>query len=432
MKRGYRAVLALIAALLAMPVAAQTVAITGGKVVIGDGSAPIENGTVVLRDGKVVAAGANVAVPANATQIDATGRWVTPGIFAGFSRLGLIEVNAVAQTNDSVASKSPFSVAIDVVPALNPRAVPVAVNRAAGVTRAVVAPSTGQNIFAGFGAIVDLGGDYESVTKPRAFQFVEMGETGAADAGGSRAAAHTLLRAMFAEARRYARSPADFDSDLMTIADAKAMQEIISGETRLIVHVERAADIIQVLKLREEFPALKLVLVGVAEGWMVAERIAASSVPVIASALNDLPENFEKLAATQSNIGRMKRAGVLVAIGMINDRDAHQLRYSTQYAGNLVALGRVPGATGLSWDEAFASISSAPAKVLGVDDKLGSLQMGRNGDVVIWDGDPLELSSAPVMVMIDGVEQPLGNRQIKLRDRYRNLEEAVLPKAYDR
>lgn len=422
----------LLAMLVATPLSAQTIAITGGKLVIGDGSAPIENGTVIVRDGKVVAAGASVAIPADAARVDATGRWVTPGIFAGFSRLGLIEVNAVSQTNDSGANGSPFSAAIDVVPAINPSATPVAVNRAAGVTRAVVAPTTGKNIFAGFGAIVDLGDDYDAVTKSRAFQFVEMGEAGSSEAGGSRAAAHTLLRAMFAEVQRYGKNPAGYDSDLVTVADAKALTEVLSGNTRLVVHVERAADILQIIKLGQEYPALKLVLVGAAEGWLVADQIAAARISVIASALNDLPEQFEKLAATQSNIARMMRAGVTVAIGMINDRDAHQLRYSTQYAGNLVALTKLPGATGLSWDQAFAAISSAPAKVLGVDTMLGSLQAGRRGDVVIWDGDPLELASAPVMVMIDGVEQPLDNRQSKLRDRYRNLDESVLPKAYDR
>ena len=138
------------------------------------------------------------------------------------------------------------------------------------------------------------------------------------------------------------------------------------------------------------------------------------------------------LGATQSNIGRMKDAGVKVAIGMINDRDAHQLRYSTQYAGNLVSLQKVPGATGLSWDEAFAAISSSPAEIMGVGDRYGSLKPGRAGDVVIWDGDPLELYAAPTKVFIDGVEQPLGNRQDRLRDRYRTPQEGALPKAYDR
>ena len=163
----------------------------------------------------------------------------------------------------------------------------------------------------------------------------------------------------------------------------------------------------------------------------MADRIAASGVPVIASALNDLPATFELLGATQSNIGRMKDAGVKVSIGMIDDRDSHQLRYTTQYAGNLVSLQKVPRATGLSWDEAFAAISSGPAEAMGMGDKLGSLKAGRVGDVVVWDGDPLELSSAPVSVYIDGVEQPLSNRQNRLRDRYRTPQEGNLPKAYE-
>ena len=425
-----------VATLVAAPAAAQTIAITGGNVVIGDGSAPIQGGTVVLRDGKVVAAGSGVAVPAGAQIVDATGRWVTPGLFAGFSRLGLIEVEAVRETNDSSANTGDFSAAIDIVPAINPNVTSIAINRAAGITRAVVAPSTPASIFAGFGAVIDLSDDYEAVTRARAFQFVELGETGSAKAGGSRASAFLEFRNGLIEAQDYARSQRPMQmrphDALLTRQDAAALLPVVNGEVRLLVHVERAADIINVLKLRDEFPALKLVLVGVSEGWLVADRIAAAGVPVIASALNDLPSDFEKTAATQSNIGRMKRAGVTVAIGMINDSDAHKLHYSPQYAGNLVALQNVPGATGLTWDEAFATISSGPAQALGIDTMLGSLKPGRQGDVVIWDGDPLELSSAPVAVMIDGVQQPLANRQAKLRDRYRTPQEGALPKAYER
>lgn len=422
--------------LLAAPVAAQTIAITGGKVVIGDGSPPIEGGTVVVRDGKVVAAGAGVAVPAGAQVVDATGRWVTPGLFAGFSRIGLVEVEAVRETNDSSANTGDFSAAIDVAPAINAKVTPIAVNRAAGITRAVVAPEAPASIFAGMGALIDLGDDYNAVTKARAFQFVELGETGSSKAGGSRASAFLEFRNGLIEARALAngqRGVAAHPHDaLLNRQDAAALVPVVNGEMQLLVHVERAADILNVLKLREEFPALKLVLVGVSEGWMVASQIAAANVPVIASALNDLPSDFEKTAATQSNIGRMKRAGVTVAIGMINDSDAHKLHYSPQYAGNLVALQQVPGATGLTWDEAFAAISSGPAQALGVDAMLGSLRSGRQGDVVIWDGDPLELSSAPVAVMIDGVQQPLDNRQARLRDRYRTPQEGALPKAYER
>ena len=417
---------------IAAPAHAETVAITGGKVIIGDGSAPIEDGTVVIRDGNVVAAGANVSVPAGARTIDASGKWVTPGIFAGFSRLGLAEVDAVNGTNDKSGGKSGFSAAIDIAPAIDPFRSPIAVNRSAGVTRAVVAPEPAESIFAGQGAIADLGADSDPVSKSKAFQFVAFGEAGADNSGGSRAGNHLHFRAMLREAQAHAAGNDSFDDDLLKIEDARALQSVLRGETRLLVHVEGANDMLRLLELRRDFPAIKMIFVGASEGWRVADKLAAAGVPVIASALNDLPATFEMLGATQSNIGRMKDAGVKVAIGMINDRDAHQLRYSTQYAGNLVSLQKVPGATGLSWDEAFAAISSAPAEIMGVGDRYGSLKPGRAGDVVIWDGDPLELYAAPTNVFIDGVEQPLGNRQDRLRDRYRSPQEGALPKAYDR
>ena len=419
-------------AAFATPVAAETIAITGGRVVVGDGSAPIEGGTVVIRDGKILAAGASVTIPAGARQIDATGKWVTPGVFAGFTRLGLAEVEAVNGTNDKSGGNSGFSAAIDVAPAIDPFRSPFAVNRAAGVTRAVVAPEAADNIFAGQGAIADLGADSNPVTKARAFQFAEFGEDGAASAGGSRAGTHLHFRAMLREAQDYAAGRGTFDDDLLKAEDAKALLSVLRGETRLLIHVEGANDMLRLMELKREFPAIKVVFVGVSEGWRVARELAQAGIPVIASALNDLPATFEMLGATQSNIGRMKDAGVQVAIGMINDRDSHQLRYTTQYAGNIVSLQYVPGATGLTWDEAFAAISSVPAEIMGVGDLLGSLKSGRAADVVVWDGDPLELSSAATKVIIDGVEQPLINRQNRLRDRYARPTEGDLPKAYDR
>lgn len=430
MKR-FAILLASAAALIAAPLAAQTTAITGGKVVIGDGSAPIDGGTVLIRGDRVVAAGANVTIPDDARRIDATGKWVTPGIFAGFSRIGLVEVGAVKQTNDTDADKSVFSAALDIQYAINPFASPISVNRAAGVTRAVVSPDTGASIFGGYGAVIDLGQDENPITQARAFQFVELGETGHRKAGGSRAAAHILFRALLDESRTYARNPAAFDSDLLKASDAKALLPVINGSTKLMVHVESANDILKVLDLRKDFPALDLVLVGANEGWRVADHIAAAGVPVLASALSDLPDGFEDLSSTQSNIGRMKDAGVKVAIGMINDRDAHQLRYSVQYAGNLVALNKVPRATGLTWDEAFAAISSVPAEIMDMGSQLGSLKAGRHADVVIWTGDPLELSTQVEKVIIDGVDQSLSNRQMRLRERYSNPTPGALPKAYD-
>jgi imidazolonepropionase-like amidohydrolase len=460
--------LLLAAALCASTAAgAQTVAITGGTVALGDGSEPIRGGTVILRNGRVVAAGAGVAVPSDAQVIDASGKWVTPGLIAGFSRVGLSEVDAVGGSNDVEAANSPFSAAIDVAPAVNPRAAAIAVSRGGGITRAVVAPAASRNIFAGQGAVIDMGADMEAVTRARAFQYVEFGETGADEAGGSRASTFVLFRNALREAREVGRSSGvpssgggqrqarasdqrDFpleevpdnnllgsnvsrsDDVLLTRFDAAALVPVLQGRQLLLVHVERASDILQVLGLRREFPNLRMVLVGVAEGWTVADRIAAAGVPVIANALTDLPSSFEQTAATQSNVGRMRAAGIDVAIGMLGEDETRQVRVTNQLAGNLVAVGRVPGATGLSWGEALRAITSAPAEAMGMGGEIGSLRTGRRGDVVVWDGDPLETASAPVMMFIDGVQQPLENRQTKLRDRYRTPQEGALPKAYER
>ena len=193
---------------------------------------------------------------------------------------------------------------------------------------------------------------------------------------------------------------------------------------------ERARDILNVIDLAREFPGLKLVLVGASEGWLVADRIARSRVPVIASAVNDLPASFEQLAATQSNVGRMRAAGVNVSIGMIDDNDTRNLFMERQYAGNLVGLQRIPGATGITWGQALAMITSKPAQAVGMGSEIGSLVAGRRADVVIWSGDPLEGSSAAEQVFIDGVRQPLEDHQSRLLQRYRDLRRRQLPEAY--
>src|SRR3954451_19459541 len=198
-----------VAALLlaaAVPASAQTIAITGGTVALGDGSEPIPNGMVVIQNGRVVAAGdVRMKLPADTQVIDASGKWVTPGIVAGFSGLGLSEVGFGAEGANDQASEGPFNAAIDVAPAITPMDTPVAVNRADGVTRAIVAPSAGKSIFAGQGAVIDTGADMDPVTAARRFQFVELGESGAGTAGGSRASAHVLFRNALREAQQLQR-----------------------------------------------------------------------------------------------------------------------------------------------------------------------------------------------------------------------------------
>ncbi|WP_296678599.1 amidohydrolase family protein [Novosphingobium sp.] len=425
-----RSALPLMAALLGATAAqAQDMAITNARVVIGDGSAPIDGGTVIIRAGKVAAAGAGVAVPPGVPVIDAGGKWVTPGLVVAVTDLGLVDVGAVDASNDVGAEKSPFNAALDVAPAINPHAQPIAIARANGVTRAAVAPLGTGAIFGGQGAIIDLGSDPRAVTLPRAFQYAELGEDGARLAGGSRAATYAVLRNALAEAREIALAPAGARRNdvLLTRRDAAALVPVVTGKQPLYAHVERAADIRMALSLKGEFPALKLVIVGASEGWLAASDLAAAGVSVLATPLNDLPARFEQLASTQSNVGRMAAAGVKVSLGFFNSMSPT----ITQFAGNLVALGRLPRAAGLTWDKAFAAISSGPADALGMADRFGSLRAGRAGDVVIWDGDPLEARSGVVRLFIDGIEQPLQNHQSRLRDRYLTPQEGSLPKAYD-
>jgi hypothetical protein len=363
---------ALLVALMASTAPAQTIAITGGTVALGDGSDPIEGGTVVIRGGRIVAAGRGVAVPAGAQTVDATGKWVTPGIFAGFSRVGLAEVDAVGNANDVQAANSPFSAAIDVAPAVNPRAAAISISRANGVTRAVVAPATGKSIFAGQGAIIDLGSDMQPITRARAFQFVEMGEAGSNESGAAVRRPSACSVNALREARDSAAIPAfrGRGSSAARASDQRDFRWRKFRTTMLGSNVNR--------RRRAPYRFDAAALVAGAHGTPAPPRpcragqrhssrcwasgassrtcasfgrrtegghrrpLRAAGVPVIANALNDLPASFEQLAATQSNIARMRAAGVNVGMGMINDNEARQVRLSRQYAGNLVALSKVP------------------------------------------------------------------------------------------
>ena len=457
MMRTLALTVGLAAIAMGSPLGAQDFVITNATVAKGDGSEPITAASVIVRGGRVVMVGQDVTPDSALPVIDGTGRWVTPGLFATMTSLGLWDVGAVDESNDTRAGGSPFSAALDVAPAVNPASQHIAIHRAAGITRAATVLSSTGSIFGGQGAIIDLGADNDAVIRPRAFQTVNLGEEGARVAGGSRASAHALFRNALREATNLgkdARIPADAnrardvrtgddlpldprlageDSDrtsdvLLTRFDAAALVPVVRGDQKLFVSVERASDILSTLALKQEFPRLDLVLVGASEGWLVGAEIAAAGVPVIADGLDDLPSGFDQLASTQSNIGRMVKAGVTVAI---NAAAMENPRNLNQYAGNLVALTQVPGADGLTWGQAFAAITSIPAEIAGAEVNAGKLMPGTAGDVVLWDGDPLEVGSVPLRVFIDGVEQPLENHQTRLRDRYLDLDESDLPKAYD-
>lgn len=415
---------------LTSPAAAEDFVIVNATLAKGDGSEPIQQGVVIVDDNHVIYAGPQSGAGSfdTATVYDVAGGWVTPGLVATLTQLGLSDVGGVSESNDTRARGSRFGAALDVAPAINPSSEHITVHRAAGITRAATDTVPSAGIFGGQGAIIDLGADGDAVTTPRAFQLVSLGETGARISGGSRVASFVDLANALHEADAYAKGKWDGADAVLPRADAEALGPVLNGSQKLYVGVERASDIRAVLGLKASYPELDLVLLGASEGWLVASEIAVSGVPVIADGLDDLPAAFEELAATQSNIGRMVKAGVQVAI---NAAAMENPRNLNQYAGNLVALAKVPGASGLSWGEALATITSVPAEISGLKGRAGVLAPGALADVVVWDNDPLELGSVPTMVFIEGVRQPLDSHQTRLRDRYKDLDETTLPEAYD-
>jgi imidazolonepropionase-like amidohydrolase len=399
--------------MFATPASAESILVRDGRVITNVG-APIENGDVLIVDGRIAAVGADVAAPAGARVVDARGKWVTPGVFAAMSEVGLSEISGSGAQNDAAVRGELVSAAADAGRAFNPNVTAVAVTRIEGVTRAAIAPTAQGTMFNGRGALVTMNGTRDSVFRSRAFQVVELGERGAARAGGSRAALWPAFEAALRDAREYPqRYVRGQGGAVLNELDAQALQPFARGEGLFLVHVESASDIRELIRFKRANPALRFAIHGGAEAWMVAAELAAGDIPVILDPLANLPERMESLAARLDNAALLHRAGVRFAIAPgASSVDAHQARLVLQLAGNAVA-------NGLPWDAAFAAVTKTPAEIFGVGRELGVLAAGRAGDVVVWDGDPLEVASAPTAVFIAGEEMPLASRQTRLRDRYR-------------
>lgn len=413
-----------LAALSISSAAAETIAITGARVHTMGSQGVVENGTIVIRDGKIVSVAASGAVPEGARRIDARGKIVTPGLFNSLTRLGIVEVSSVEGSEDVSTEGDRITAAFDVAYAINPRSIVIPVNRVDGLTRAVVAPEAGGSLIAGEGAIIHLGGGDDYLVARRAAMFAVLGERGAGLSGGARGAAMMRLREALQDALDYAANRRAFEQGerrayALSRLDLEALVPVVRGERPLVVTVHRASDILATLALAREF-GLRLILSGVDEGWIAAGRIAAAGVPVLLNPMDNLPSNFERIGATLENAARLRRAGVTVAF---MTGDAHNARNIRQAAGNAVAYG-------MPWEEALAAMTSVPARIWGIADRYGTLEPGKDADVVIWSGDPLELATAAEAVFIRGEQIPMENRQTKLRDRYRNLARP-LPPAYD-
>ena len=390
---------------------AQDYFISNAKLVTNTSEGTIEKADLIIINGKIAQIGTDLIAPANAEVISADDRWVTPGLIAPFSRLGLMDIGGEDVTNDTSSGESKTSVSELASDSYNPKSVFIANTRRMGVTHAVISPSAaGDSIFGGTGAVVNLSGEYDSVEKPAAFVFVQLGESGTRRAGGSRAAALQQLRAALDDAGAYpGRFKGPDDGDALNRQDASALFKAARGQMPLMISANRGIDLLNIIKLKKDYRSLDIIILGAAEGWKVADELAAADIKVMVDPHENLPNSFDSVEARLDNVVLLDEAGVDYVITNASALGIQKPATLAQHAGNAVG-------NGLEWNKAFAAITSAPAKWFGLGG--GSVTKGSNATLVIWDGDPLDVASTPTDMLINGERQSLKSRQTALRDRY--------------
>jgi len=395
---------------------AQSIAITGGTVYPVSGP-KIEHGTVIIANGKIAAVGANVPIPAGATRVDATGKWVTPGLFNASTSLGLAEGNPQSGGYNEGKAKGEkgVSASFNAWEGMNPASTFIPDARKAGTTTAVISPARG-NVVNGRSAVVDLNGEIVAAMLVRGpvAMAAELG-----DGAEARGENYAHLREVLSDAKVYATKKVAYESNAIRAMsasreDLEALAPVIAATMPLVISANKAIDIRAALGIAKQF-GLKVVIEGGAEAWEVAKELAAAHVPVMAGAMNNIPNSFSTLGHRQENLAMLRAAGVQVIIigdggGLGEDNyNAGNIRYE---AGNAVAYG-------MKWDDALKAVTMAPAEVLGVGDKVGSLQPGREADVVVWSGDPFEFASVAEHVYVRGVENNELTRREELTNRYK-------------
>jgi imidazolonepropionase-like amidohydrolase len=361
-------------------------------------------------------------VPDGATRIDATGKWVTPGLINGNTNLGVVEISAVSETRNESARPGEDNVAaaFTIWEGLNPASVLIPATREDGITTVVINPGAG--LIAGQSAVVDLvdGSVSDMVVRSSAAMVANLQNPRSVGAD-SRGELMLRFREVLDDARAYSRNRAAFERAqtrefAASHLDLEALQPVLNGRLPLLVAVDRASDIEAVLKLARDY-GIRLIIGGGAEAWQVADKLKAANVPVLTGAMNNIPASFSQLGQRQETAGLLAAAGVRVAIignaggGDEETFNARNVRYE---AGNAVAYG-------MTWDNALRAATLTPAEVFGVSDRLGSLQPGKVANVVVWSGDPFEFATRAEHVIVHGRQYRDQSRQDMLTDRYKNL-----------
>lgn len=373
----------------------------------------IKSGSVLVKDGRVVAVGSDITASAGATVVDLNGRHVTPALFGGCAALGVSEITAEPTGTDAVLTTSQIRPEFNPVLAFDSASVSLDINRAEGIGFAVLVPDsdvsfpklTPGSIATGLASVVSLDG--RTSLSPPLLNLI-LGQDAAQLAGGSRAGAYMLLSQAFDEALE-PHSVTPLDARLLTPAGRRVLREFVAQHRKVLLQVDRAADIrvgVTFAKARGLDPIVR----GGAEAWRVAAFLARERVPVILDPFDDLPRAFDQLGATLENAAKLRLAGVIIGFSL-RSPDPHYMRRLRQGAGVAVAHG-------LAWEDALDALTSAPAKIFGTEKQFGRIAPGLPATLVVWSGDPLEVTSRVDAMWLAGKPQSLRTRQTLLFERY--------------
>lgn len=411
-------------AAFAAPVAAQTVAIRGGTVHAMTGTPFV--GNVVMEDGVITAAGPSVAVPAGAQVIEAAGLHVYPGLFDAGTQLGLTEIGAVDVTND-YRELGQYSPHLQARTAVHPATEHIPVARSNGITHTVALPAGGfGGGFPGQGSLIGLDGwtveDMDIV--PGAVMVMNWPtirtRVGGFFGGGGRERSFEEAREEYERAvaemeqwlhaaRSYRRSVeggATIPRDLRL----EALARVTSGEVPVLAQVDSERDIRNVVAFAEEH-GLRLILGGGGEAYRVADLLASKGIPVILGPTQSMPRGADRgYDEPYASPGLLHAAGVKIAFATFNSSDSRTLPYEAAMA--------IP--FGLPREVALRAITIAPAEILGVADRLGTIEPGKIANLIVTDGDPLEITTNIRHLIIGGADVPTMNRHRELYERYRS------------
>jgi imidazolonepropionase-like amidohydrolase len=392
---------------------------TASSILIKDADIYVSSGLLIktnlyIDNGKIAAIGAQSPATAD-IEIQGLGKSITAGLFNSSTHIGTVEVSAIEQTVDFYSEKETVTASLRIADAFNPRSTLIPHNRVHGLTHSLLVPESGTHLFSGQVALVQLG-NQPKVIHPSLAVALDFTERGISLMGGSRAAALVQLRQALDDAKDFSRNrkaalAGDHRDYVLSYADLAALEPVVNGTKPLLVRTNRASDISVVLELAKNFQ-LQLILSSALEGWMVADEIAKAQVPVIIDPIHNLPNSYESLGARLDNAKLLADAGVKLLFTGMDWHNTHNAYLVRQSAGNAVA-------NGLDKSIAIAAMTTNPAQLFNAP-VTGDIAIGDIADLVLWGGDPLELTSEAELVMIDGEIIPMESRALQLRDRYFN------------